>query len=89
MFCDLKNGIGVHACNNMHEVKWEAVKVKATEQHLVKRKLLESCISAKDKHEETWTVAAHLVQYGNHLCSHYFSHVPIFCIVVVFQYFST
>ena len=87
MFCDLKK-VYIH-CNNMHEVNWEAVKVKATEQQFVKRKLLESCISAKDKHEVTWTAATHLVQYGNHLCSHSFSHVQIVlhsCCLSVFQY---
>ena len=38
---DSRSGIAMHACNK-HNVDWEAVKVVAFEQHLTKRKVLES-----------------------------------------------
>ena len=36
-----KNGIVAHACQHQHRVVWDAAKVRCTEQHLRKRKVLE------------------------------------------------
>ena len=39
---DLKNGIAAHACQEHHQVDWSAAKVRCTEQHYWKRKVLEA-----------------------------------------------
>ena len=39
---DLKNGIAAHACQQQHRVDWSAAKVRCTEQHYWKRKVLEA-----------------------------------------------
>ena len=38
---DLKNGIAAHACQQQYRVDWSAAKVRCTEQHHWKRKVLE------------------------------------------------
>ena len=37
-----KNGIAAHACQQQHAVDWDAAKVRCTEQHYWKRKVLEA-----------------------------------------------
>ena len=37
-----KNGIATHACQQQHEVDWDAAEVRCTEQHYWKRKVLEA-----------------------------------------------
>ena len=37
-----KNGIAAHACQQHHEVNWDAAKVHCREQHYWKRKVLEA-----------------------------------------------
>ena len=37
-----KNGIAANACQQQHEVNWDAGKVRCTEQHYRKRKVLEA-----------------------------------------------
>ena len=39
---DLKNGIAAHACQQQHRVDWSVAKVRCTEQHHWKRKVLEA-----------------------------------------------
>ena len=39
---DLKNGIAAHTCQQLHQVDWSAAKVRCTEQHHWKRKVLEA-----------------------------------------------
>ena len=57
---DSKNGMTVHAMNYEHDVNWEAVKVITLEQHLIKRKVLESLQINKQTHIlATWIVAIH------------------------------
>ena len=41
---DEKNGITIHAQQSEHNVDWEAAKVRATEGHLMKRKVLEAIL---------------------------------------------
>ena len=39
---DMKNGTATHACQRQHMVDWSAAKVRCTEQHYWKRKVLEA-----------------------------------------------
>jgi hypothetical protein len=51
---DEKNGIAVHAQESGHNVDWEAARVMMREEHLTKRKVLESILILESRDTPTW-----------------------------------
>ena len=62
---NMNNGIVAHAWNNEHHVDWEAAKVRANEEHLWKRKVLEAITIRQTKDTSSLDCGLNLTRSGH------------------------